>query len=111
MKHISYTNEINKILDSKIYYKAEPQVEVLDLTKYYKIKNSYINSETNTHLLEIFTNTLKPPLLCKEVCTYLHNNYYQPDTYIYTGLLLLILQVMPDLNEQTYISDIKKYVE
>lgn len=110
MKHIAFKNEINKKLNSKIYFKPEPQIQILDLQKYYKIKKIYLTNDCNAQLVSLFIDNLKPPLLCKEVCNFLENNYHQPDEYIYSELLLLISQVMPDLNSETYINNIRTYV-
>jgi len=81
------------------------------LEKYYKIKKIYLEEIRKIQLVTLFTDNLKPPLLCSEVCKFLDSNYYHPDSFIYNELLILVTQVMPDLDVETYINNIRDYVE
>lgn len=110
MNKQNFTNEINKTLNSKIYYKPEENIETIDLTKFYKIKKNYLDMDLNMGLKDVFTDTVVPPLLCKEVINYLDNNYHEPDSIIFAEIVILILSAMPDLDEKNYIKNIKNYI-
>jgi hypothetical protein len=111
MNNFSFTNEINKSINCKVYFKPEQEIISLDLTKYYKIKQVYLNLEYKQCLIKLFTANLEPPLLVKLVLNYLEENYHYPDNVIYKEILHLIASVMPDLDEKKYIDDISTYVD
>lgn len=109
-KYIAYSNELNKTISSKIYFKADLKITELDLTKYYKIKDCYM-SPRNAKMLDLFLGPLVPIALKELISKFVHDTYYQPDEVIYRELEILITSAMPDLNEKLYISNIQAYVE
>jgi hypothetical protein len=88
-KKQTYINEINKTLNSKIYYIPESKVMAINISKNYKVKTQYLSNKEA--LLNIIINTT--PLLYKKISIFLDDNYHKPDLEIFESMYNLLISM------------------
>lgn len=92
-----YTNEINKTLNSKIYYIPESNI-VKFISKNYKVKAHYISNKEN--ILNIITSGMTP-LMYKKISTFLDDNYHKHDLEIFKTLYSILISMDFTENDAT----------